>query len=329
MLVRQMLFMDAPAHTRLRDHVQAIMDDLVDRVAPAGRLDVIADLAAPFPAIVTAEMLGVAAGDHAHVKAWSSAFGEIPGIARLEFEDGSTRPRGSGDKSGVCETPARGRVAMSRRGGGRLLGGEDDRGGRNRELFQDGSCLGGRPRALNNARPLDPSPGERGPSGGDPRCYHRPVHPRLEVPLQRFREALEARLGSALVTLAVFGSQVTGRARPESDLDVLLVAEDLPPSRLQRQGLALDIAHAVSDEFAARVSIIALTPEEARTIKPFYLGFLEGHRLLVDRDRFFAGVLRRLRARLAELGARRLTDERGNPYWDLKPDYVLGEDVVL
>jgi predicted nucleotidyltransferase len=155
------------------------------------------------------------------------------------------------------------------------------------------------------------------------------VHPRLEAPLQRFREVLEARLGSALVTLAVFGSQVTGRARPESDLDVLLVVEDLPPSRLQRQGLALDIAHAVSDEFAERVSIIALTPEEARTIKPFYLGFLEGHRLLVDRDRFFAGVLQRLRARLAELGARRLTDERGNPYWDLKPDYVLGEDVVL
>jgi predicted nucleotidyltransferase len=155
------------------------------------------------------------------------------------------------------------------------------------------------------------------------------VHPRLEAPLQRFREVLEGRLGSALVTLAVFGSQVTGRARPESDLDVLLVAEDLPRSRLQRQALALDLAHRVSDDFAARVSIIALTPGEARTIKPFYLGFLEGHRLLVDRDRFFAGVLQRLRARLAELGARRLTDERGNPYWDLKPDYVLGEDVVL
>jgi hypothetical protein len=29
------------------------------------------------------------------------------------------------------------------------------------------------------------------------------------------------------------------------------------------------------------------------------------------------------------MGSRRLTDERGNPYWDLKPDDVLGEDVVL
>ena len=29
------------------------------------------------------------------------------------------------------------------------------------------------------------------------------------------------------------------------------------------------------------------------------------------------------------IGARRLVDELGNAYWDLKPDYVLGEDIVL
>jgi hypothetical protein len=155
------------------------------------------------------------------------------------------------------------------------------------------------------------------------------VDPHLEAPLQRFCEILSARLGSALVTLAVFGSQVQGRERPESDLDVLVVAEGLPRSRLERQGLVLAVAHAVSDTFAQRLSVIPLTPEEARPIKPFYLGLLDGHRLLVDRGGFLAGVLERLRGRLGELGARRLVDELGNPYWDLKPDYVLGEDVVL
>jgi hypothetical protein len=49
----------------------------------------------------------------------------------------------------------------------------------------------------------------------------------------------------------------------------------------------------------------------------------------VDLDGFFRAVLDRLERRLAELGSRRLSDERGNPCWDLKPDYVLGEDVVL
>ena len=49
----------------------------------------------------------------------------------------------------------------------------------------------------------------------------------------------------------------------------------------------------------------------------------------MDRDGFVRAVLDRLERRLAELGARRLVDELGNPYWDLKPDYKLGEDIVL
>lgn len=155
------------------------------------------------------------------------------------------------------------------------------------------------------------------------------MHADLEEPLRRFQEALEARFGTALVALAVFGSQVQGRERPESDLDLLLVIEGLPRRRLDRWSEIGPIAHAVSDAFAETVSAILLTPEEARTVKPYYLGFQEGHRLLVDRDGFLRAVLDRLEARLRELGARRLTDELGNPYWDLKPDYVLGEDVVL
>ena len=155
------------------------------------------------------------------------------------------------------------------------------------------------------------------------------MDPDIERSLQRYRDVLQARLGEALITLAAFGSQVQGRARPESDLDVLLIAEGLPRSRLDRQGLVLDLAHTVSDDFAERVSVIPLTPEEARPIKPFYLGLLDGCHVLVDRGGFLEAILGRLRARLAELGSRRLVDDQGNPYWDLKPDYVLGEDVVL
>lgn len=147
--------------------------------------------------------------------------------------------------------------------------------------------------------------------------------------LDEFRDRLLGCLGDALVTLAVFGSQVQGRARPESDLDVLIVAHGLPRRRSDRWRLVSRIAHAVSDEFAQMLSAIVLTPEEAATVKPFYLGLLDGHRTLVDRDGFLQSVLARLERRLVELGARRLTDPDGHPYWDLKPDYVLGEDVVL
>ena len=94
-MVKQMLFLDAPAHTRLRslasqgftphrvqvlrDHIQNITDRLIDAVLPAGRMDVIADLAEPLPAIVSAEMLGVGAEDFQQLKLWSKEFAEMFG----------------------------------------------------------------------------------------------------------------------------------------------------------------------------------------------------------------------------------------------------------
>ena len=78
-MVHQMLFLDPPAHGRvrslaskaftprrvetLRSHIHEITNSLLDVVQDKGRMDVIADLAYPLPAIVTAEMLGVPTSD--------------------------------------------------------------------------------------------------------------------------------------------------------------------------------------------------------------------------------------------------------------------------
>jgi pimeloyl-[acyl-carrier protein] synthase len=94
-MVRQMLFMDPPDHTRLRGlasaaftpsrverlraHIQEIADSLIDGIIAKGRMDLIADFAAPLPAIVTAEMLGVPVADHEKLKDWSADFAEMLG----------------------------------------------------------------------------------------------------------------------------------------------------------------------------------------------------------------------------------------------------------
>jgi hypothetical protein len=86
-LAMSMLFRDPPDHTRLRALVsraftprvvetlrprtQAIVDALLDRVAAAGRMDAIADLAYPLPVTVISEMLGVPADLREAVKQWS------------------------------------------------------------------------------------------------------------------------------------------------------------------------------------------------------------------------------------------------------------------
>ncbi len=95
LMVKQMLFMDAPAHTRLRSlasyafspqrvqvlrgHISDITNRLLDKVQGNGRMDVIADLAEPLPCIVTAEMLGVPVEDYQQLKLWSQDFAEMLG----------------------------------------------------------------------------------------------------------------------------------------------------------------------------------------------------------------------------------------------------------
>jgi pimeloyl-[acyl-carrier protein] synthase len=95
LMVKQMLFMDAPAHTRLRslaskaftpariqvlkEHIGEIVDRLLAAVRENGSMDVIEDLAEPLPAIVTAEMLGVPVSDHRKLKVWSANFAEMLG----------------------------------------------------------------------------------------------------------------------------------------------------------------------------------------------------------------------------------------------------------
>jgi hypothetical protein len=94
-MVRQMLFLDPPAHTRLRalasaafttrrveqlrQHIREVMDGLLDAVVENGRMDVIADFASPAPAIITAELFGVPVQDHGQLKEWSQDFAEMLG----------------------------------------------------------------------------------------------------------------------------------------------------------------------------------------------------------------------------------------------------------
>lgn len=95
LMVRQMLFLDPPAHgrvrgiasvaftarrvQRLRARVQEIVDDLLDAVVADGQMDVMDALANPMPSIVTAELLGVPIEDHERLKAWSQDFAEMLG----------------------------------------------------------------------------------------------------------------------------------------------------------------------------------------------------------------------------------------------------------
>jgi pimeloyl-[acyl-carrier protein] synthase len=94
-MVRQMLFLDPPSHSRirglaacaftparvsaLRNRIQQLADELLDKVVSAGRMDVLADFAEPLPAIVTSELFGVPTEFALQLKTWSAKFAEMLG----------------------------------------------------------------------------------------------------------------------------------------------------------------------------------------------------------------------------------------------------------
>jgi hypothetical protein len=158
---------------------------------------------------------------------------------------------------------------------------------------------------------------------------HMTLSETLRRELDRFLDLLKATWGEELVSVVVFGSYARGEARPESDLDLLIIKKNLPKSRLARQALVSQMEKRVGQEFAATLSTIILTPEEAQVVKPYYLGMLSGHTILFDRGLFFAKVLARLQNRLAELGGERRHDPDGYEYWLLKSDARFGEEIIL
>ena len=70
------------AVARLEPRITAIVQELLDRAAPRGAMDVVLDFAYPLPVIVIAEMLGIPAEDRERFKAWSDAV-----VAGAQAED--------------------------------------------------------------------------------------------------------------------------------------------------------------------------------------------------------------------------------------------------
>lgn len=62
-----------PAIERLRGHIHVLVDNLLDNVAGAGGMDIIADLARPVPSTIICEMLGVPLADRDLFTDWTAA----------------------------------------------------------------------------------------------------------------------------------------------------------------------------------------------------------------------------------------------------------------
>ena len=145
-------------------------------------------------------------------------------------------------------------------------------------------------------------------------------------------KACKAHYGSRLAALAVYGSVGRATPRADSDIDLLLVADELPDGRIARVEEFRTMAGRLQPLFDTaadlgihtRLAPIFKTPRELRLGTPLLLDMTEDARILHDPDNCLADTLDRLRGRLRELGSKRVW-QGDEWYWDLKPDYKPGD----
>jgi len=154
----------------------------------------------------------------------------------------------------------------------------------------------------------------------------------IKETLKKLLEACLEVYGESLVTLAIFGSVGRGKPSPDSDIDILLIAEDLPLGRLKRmsqferveQLLESWMEHLKKMDIKTSLSPVIKTREEVLLGSLLFLDMIDDALILYDKNGFFKSYLEDLSLKLKRLGAKKISD--GDKWhWVLKPDYKYGE----
>jgi uncharacterized protein len=140
--------------------------------------------------------------------------------------------------------------------------------------------------------------------------------------VDELRAHYQAAYGERLVGLAMFGSRARGDARPDSDLDLLLIAEGLPSDLFDRASAVRAPVLRAEDP---GVSVRALSPAEyERDIAPIDLDIGLDAIVIHDRAGYLAGRLALLRQRIEQAGLLRAPDLTwGWRSWPTRADWAV------
>lgn len=137
-------------------------------------------------------------------------------------------------------------------------------------------------------------------------------------------------LGPRLVSIVLFGSLSRGSARPESDIDLLVVGRELPDSYSQRARMIREIVSAREMDdiimylwrrhhIYPELDILLMDEGEANTTHPFYIDLARDSIVIYDRRGVMSRKMAEVRERLERIGAKRFEEPDGSWYWILTP----------
>jgi len=163
---------------------------------------------------------------------------------------------------------------------------------------------------------------------------HGPIVRMFYTLLDRLLEECTAFYGNNLTSLVVFGSVGRGTPTYYSDIDLLIIAKELPFGRIPRarqfdeveKKLLRDFEQARIQGVHTRLSPIFRTEREMELGGLIFLDMVYDSKVLFDRSDFFKNYIGKLKEKLNSMKALRIN--RGDTwYWVLKPDLKPGEVI--
>lgn len=105
-------------------------------------------------------------------------------------------------------------------------------------------------------------------------------------------DACKKAYGGRLCSVVFFGSYGRGTARPDSDVDFLLIVKDLPFGRMPRVNEFLPVEKEIlstlgSQKYPILLSPLFKTPDELKQKSPILLDMTEDAKITFDPDNVF------------------------------------------
>jgi len=126
---------------------------------------------------------------------------------------------------------------------------------------------------------------------------------KFEQATDEFVRLCREKFGEDLTLVVLFGSVARGTAEKYSDIDLLMVMNNLPKRILDRESVVSEEIHQIVMKYHIRVMPILSKPEDfsSRMINPLVYGILTGYKVLYDPSGFWANYLQQIKPRILEM----------------------------
>ncbi len=118
----------------------------------------------------------------------------------------------------------------------------------------------------------------------------------------RVTKDIKAIFEKNLVSIVLFGSYAIGKQEKVSDIDILVIADNLPFRKKERLSLILMITRKYLSQ-GKTISMILHTRDEIingfEYYNPLLLSISENYKLLYDREKFFLTLMKNIKDKIA------------------------------